>query len=49
MKLKYLFIATLLSTATFAQTQKDSLKEIEKVNILVKKKLLETERELYFR
>lgn len=41
MKLKYLFIATLLSSATFAQTQKDSLKEIEKVNILVKKKLLE--------
>ena len=41
MKLTYLFIATLLSTATFAQTQKDSLKEIEQVNILVKKKLLE--------
>ena len=41
MKLKYLFIATILSTATFAQTQKDSLKEIEQVNILVKKKLLE--------
>lgn len=41
MKLKYLFIATLLSTATFSQNQKDSLKEIEQVNILVKKKLLE--------
>lgn len=41
MKLKYLLIATLLSTVTFAQTQKDSLKEIEQVNILVKKKLLE--------
>ena len=41
MKLKYLFIATILSSATFAQTQKDSLKEIEQVNILVKKKLLE--------
>lgn len=41
MKLKYLFIASLFSTATFAQTQKDSLKEIEQVNILVKKKLLE--------
>ncbi|KFC23338.1 outer membrane beta-barrel family protein [Epilithonimonas lactis] len=41
MKLKYLFIATIFSTLTFAQTQKDSLKEIELVNILVKKKLLE--------
>ncbi|WP_379968256.1 TonB-dependent receptor domain-containing protein [Epilithonimonas sp. UC225_85] len=41
MKLKYLIIATLFSTATFAQTKKDSLKEIEQVNILVKKKLLE--------
>ncbi|SDE83789.1 outer membrane beta-barrel family protein [Epilithonimonas hungarica] len=41
MKLKYLFIATILSSATFAQTQKDSLKEIEQVNILVRKKLLE--------
>ncbi|MDP9956954.1 outer membrane receptor protein involved in Fe transport [Epilithonimonas hungarica] len=41
MKLKYLFIATILSSVTFAQTQKDSLKEIEQVNILVRKKLLE--------
>lgn len=41
MKLKYLFIATIFSTLTFAQIQKDSLKEIEQVNILVKKKLLE--------
>lgn len=41
MKLKYLFIATLFTTTIFAQTQKDSLKEIEQVNILVKKKLLE--------
>jgi len=41
MKLKYLFIATIFSTLSFAQTQKDSLKEIEHVNILVKKKLLE--------
>lgn len=41
MKPTYLFIATLLSSATFAQTQTDSLKEIEQVNILVKKKLLE--------
>ncbi|WDF47085.1 TonB-dependent receptor [Chryseobacterium sp. KACC 21268] len=41
MKLKYLFITTIFSTLTFAQTQKDSLKELEQVNILVKKKLLE--------
>lgn len=41
MKLKYLFIATIFSTLTLAQTQKDSLKQIEHVNILVKKKLLE--------
>jgi len=41
MKLKYLFIASLLSTGIFAQTKTDSLKEIEQVNILVKKKLLE--------
>ncbi len=41
MKLKYLFIATLFSTLAFTQTKKDSLKEIEQVNILVKKKLLE--------
>ncbi|WP_027383367.1 TonB-dependent receptor domain-containing protein [Epilithonimonas caeni] len=41
MKLKYLFVATILSSAIFAQTQKDSLKQIEQVNILVKKKLLE--------
>lgn len=41
MKLKYLFIATLFTTTIFGQIQKDSLKEIEQVNILVKKKLLE--------
>src|SRR6218665_2698463 len=41
MKLIYLFIATIVSSGTFAQTQKDSLKEVEQVNILVKKKLLE--------
>ena len=41
MKLKYLFIATIVSSATFAQSKKDSLKEIEQVNILVKKKLIE--------
>ncbi len=41
MTTKYLFIATLFSTLTFAQSQQDSLKQIEQVNILVKKKLLE--------
>lgn len=41
MNLKYLFITTLLSTTIYAQTKNDSLKEIEQVNILVKKKLLE--------
>jgi len=41
MTTKYLIIATLFSAMTFAQTQTDSLKEIEQVNILVKKKLLE--------
>lgn len=41
MKLKSLIIATLFSTSIFAQTEKDTLKEIEQVNILVKKKLLE--------
>ena len=41
MKLQSLLIATLFSTAVFAQTEKDSLKEIEQVNILVKQKLLE--------
>lgn len=41
MKLKYLIFATLFSTGIFAQTKTDSLKEIEQVNILVKKKLLE--------
>jgi hypothetical protein len=39
MTTKYLFIATLFSTLTFAQSQQDSLKQIEQVNILVKKKL----------
>lgn len=41
MTTKYLFIATLFSTLTFAQSQQDSLKQIEQVNILVKEKLLE--------
>lgn len=41
MKLKYLLITALFSSVTFAQTQKDSIKEIEQVDILIKKKLLE--------
>jgi outer membrane receptor protein involved in Fe transport len=41
MNLKYPLIAILFSTSMFAQTQKDSLKAIETVHILVKKKLLE--------
>lgn len=41
MKNQFLFIAIFFSAVTVAQTQKDSLKEIEQVNILVKKKLLE--------
>ena len=41
MKLQSLIIATLFSATVFGQIEKDSLKEIEKVNILVKKKLIE--------
>ncbi|MNK21538.1 TonB dependent receptor [compost metagenome] len=41
MKLQSLLIATLFSATVFGQVEKDSLKEIEKVNILVKKKLIE--------
>uniref|UniRef100_A0AAU6WQ28 TonB-dependent receptor n=1 Tax=Chryseobacterium endophyticum TaxID=1854762 RepID=A0AAU6WQ28_9FLAO len=41
MKLKYFFILSLLSASTVAKAQKDSLKNIEQVNILIKKKLLE--------
>ena len=41
MKSKYLFIASLFSATLFAQTQKDSIKTIEQVNLLVKKKILE--------
>ena len=41
MKLKYLFIASLFSVSIFSQTKKDSVKEIEHVDLLVKKKLLE--------
>lgn len=41
MKLKYFFILSLLSASSLAKAQKDSLKNIEQVNILIKKKLLE--------
>jgi len=41
MKLKYFFILSLLSASPIAKAQKDSLKNIEQVNILIKKKLLE--------
>ncbi|WPO82539.1 outer membrane beta-barrel family protein [Chryseobacterium sp. JJR-5R] len=41
MKLKYFFILSLLSASFIAKAQKDSLKNIEQVNILIKKKLLE--------
>ncbi|KFF09505.1 outer membrane beta-barrel family protein [Chryseobacterium luteum] len=41
MKLKYIFIGSLLSAALSAQTQKDSIQHVEQINILVKKKLLE--------
>ena len=41
MKLQCLIIAKLFSDTVFGQIEKDSLKEIEKVNILVKKKLIE--------
>lgn len=41
MKLKYIFIGTLLSATLSAQVQKDSIKHVEQINLLVKKKLLE--------
>ncbi|KFF20579.1 outer membrane beta-barrel family protein [Chryseobacterium sp. JM1] len=41
MKLKYILISTLLSAALSAQVQKDSIKHVEQINLLVKKKLLE--------
>ncbi|KMQ65945.1 TonB-dependent receptor [Chryseobacterium sp. FH2] len=41
MKLSYIFITTLLSATVFAQIKKDSIQNIEKIDILVKKKLLE--------
>lgn len=41
MKLQYIFIASLISSTIFGQVKKDSIKNIEQINILVKKKLLE--------
>ncbi|HCA09106.1 outer membrane beta-barrel family protein [Chryseobacterium sp.] len=41
MKLKYILISTLLSASLSAQVQKDSIKHVEQINLLVKKKLLE--------
>lgn len=41
MKLKYIFIGSLLSAALSAQTQKDSIRNVEQINLLVKKKLIE--------
>ncbi|PQA93568.1 TonB-dependent receptor [Chryseobacterium shigense] len=41
MKLKYIFIGTLLSATLSGQTQKDSIRNVEQINLLVKKKLLE--------
>ncbi|HBV13790.1 outer membrane beta-barrel family protein [Chryseobacterium carnipullorum] len=41
MKLKYILISTLLSAALSAQTQKDSIRNMEQINLLVKKKLIE--------
>ncbi|SFN72153.1 Outer membrane receptor proteins, mostly Fe transport [Chryseobacterium oleae] len=41
MKLKYILISTLLSAALSAQVQKDSIKHVEQINLLVKKKLIE--------
>lgn len=41
MKLKYIFIGSLLSATLSAQIQKDSIRQVEQINLLVKKKLLE--------
>jgi len=41
MKLQYIILASLLSTSIFGQVKKDSIKNIEQINLLVKKKLLE--------
>jgi len=41
MKLKYIVIIGLFSTTISAQIKKDSIREVEQINLLVKKKLLE--------
>ncbi|WP_223609053.1 outer membrane beta-barrel family protein [Chryseobacterium sp. OSA05B] len=41
MKLKYILISTLISAALSAQVQKDSIRHVEQINLLVKKKLLD--------
>lgn len=41
MKLKYIFIVSLFSSAFSAQIQKDSVRHVEQINLLVKKKLVE--------
>lgn len=41
MKLKYIFIGSLLSVTLSAQIQKDSIRHVEQINLLIKKKLLE--------
>ncbi|MGL6127833.1 MAG: outer membrane beta-barrel family protein, partial [Chryseobacterium artocarpi] len=41
MKLKYIFITAILSSTVSAQIQKDSAKQVEQINLLVKKKLIE--------
>jgi outer membrane receptor protein involved in Fe transport len=41
MKLQYILIASLISSTFFGQAKKDSIKSIEQINLLVKKKLLE--------
>jgi outer membrane receptor protein involved in Fe transport len=41
MKLKYIVIISLFSTTISAQIKKDSIQQVEQINLLVKKKLLE--------
>lgn len=41
MKLKYIFIVSLFSSVFSAQIQKDSVRHVEQINLLVKKKLVE--------
>lgn len=41
MKLKYIFIISLFSSAFSGQIKKDSVRHVEQINLLVKKKLLE--------